>query len=713
VDVASQLSPLVAYKLVTYTFGSLLHLFLMVLILGQRRLGRLEWLLFWLMAGLFMWNSGNLLALNVGLFYGVGPRVLEAVARLIPLLGLVLVAPLTVAVHAEYALQFRPPALFYRLITALFCLPVVAAPWAIGNALGRLEWDALAALHPFARPLVVFLVAALGVGAAFNLCFRTWNDDPRLGNFHAWLAGLQLTLAFGLAGAYLARPLPVSGLGGYFPTTLMLLASLPGALLGRAIFHYNLLDLRVPRNVTYSIVAIFAVLLYINVIRRVSGLLELHNILPSAATEAVMIFILVVLLEPVKKLIDRVLYASFVSEVEPVQRLVAEIQERAKRTGDVKALQQFVEERAPAELRLQRATLRLAGNIANGPTSAGKVEKSTVEELKSGGSVDSSTFNSSTFSSLIQNPKSNADYSKKTSKRTSASEIQNSLPQAFPIRRGDAVLGYLDVVPLAPGLSGDQQGSLQLLADQLAAALELCQLIADKVKLERALAAKERMAFLGEMAARIAHNVKNPLSSMKTVVQLLEEDSTLPQRVREDCRMVTSEIDRLNRNISQVLRYAKPAHDTDRAVDLAAIVTRTLALSRAEAERRQLTLVFHGSGPCPVAGGEEAVSDILSNLIVNAVEASPPCTTVSVRLVRAECTLGQVALSVEDQGRGIPAELRDKIFQPFFTTRPAGTGLGLAIVSRRAEEIDGSVECLSPIGPQGGTRFVVRFRAAA
>jgi signal transduction histidine kinase len=659
------------------------------------RLGRLEWLLLWLVAGLFMWNSGNLLALNVGLFYGVGPKVLEAVARLIPLLGLVLVAPLTVAVHTEYALRFRPPALFDRLITALFCLPVAAAPWAIGNTLGRLEWDALAALHPFARPLVVLLVAALGVGAGFNLRFRTWNTDPRLAHFHAWLAGLQLALAFGLAAAYLARPLPVSGLGGYFPTTLMLLASLPGALLGRAIFRYNLLDLRVPRNVTYSIVAIFAVLLYINVIRRVSGLLELHNILPSAATEAVMIFILVVLLEPVKKLIDRVLYASFVSEVEPVQRLVAGIQERAKRSGDVKALQLFVEEHAPADLRLQRATLRLVGNIANGPSST-EVQGSKGPESAMPRPVAQVAVQEN--ESPIQNRKS---------------KIQNILPQAFPIRRGDTVLGYLDVVPLAPGLSGDQQGSLQLLADQLAAAMELCQLIADKVKLERALAAKERMAFLGEMAARIAHNVKNPLSSMKTVVQLLEEDSTLPEHVREDCRMVTCEIDRLNRNISQVLKYAKPARDTALAVDLAAIVTRTLTLSRAEAERRELTVVFHGSGPCPVAGGEEAVSDILSNLVVNAVEASPPCTTVSVRLVRAECSLGQVALSVEDQGRGIPAELRDKIFQPFFTTRPAGTGLGLAIVSRRAEEIDGSVECLSPIGPHGGTRFVVRFRTAA
>ena len=70
-------------------------------------------------------------------------------------------------------------------------------------------------------------------------------------------------------------------------------------------------------------------------------------------------------------------------------------------------------------------------------------------------------------------------------------------------------------------------------------------------------------------------------------------------------------------------------------------------------------------------------------------------------------------LCVDDQGRGIPPDLKAKIFQPFFTTRAGGTGLGLAIVARRAEEIGGAVECVSPLGPEGGTRFVVRFRAAA
>jgi hypothetical protein len=305
------------------------------------------------MSGLFMWNSGNLLALNVGLFYGVGPRILESIARLIPLLGLVLSAPLMIAVHSEYARQFRPPALSFWLITALLCLPIAATPWAIGSLLGHLEWDPLRALNPLARPLVVWLAAALIVGAAFDLRFRTWNEDPPLAKLYGGLAGLQLIVALGLVGAYLVRPLPVSGLGGYFPTTLMVLSSLPGAFLAYAIFRYNFLDLRVQRNLAYSIVAIFAVLLYINVIRRVSGFLELHNILPSAATEAVMIFMLVVFLDPVQKLIDRVLYTSFVSEVEPVQRLISEIHDRAKQSGDVKTLQQLVEECAPGELRLR------------------------------------------------------------------------------------------------------------------------------------------------------------------------------------------------------------------------------------------------------------------------------------------------------------------------------------------------------------------------
>ena len=201
-----------------------------------------------------------------------------------------------------------------------------------------------------------------------------------------------------------------------------------------------------------------------------------------------------------------------------------------------------------------------------------------------------------------------------------------------PISRGGQAIAYLEVVPTSGEISGEQIAALEILADRLAAALELCRLIADKINLERELAAKEKMAFLGEMAARIAHNVKNPLSGMKTIVQLMEEDQSLPEKARRDCRMLVDEIDRLNRNISQVLRYAKPARDTDRPADLVSVVRRVVALSRREAEQRHVTLEMADSRSCPVEGGEEAASDIVSNLLVNALEASGEGTVIRIRL---------------------------------------------------------------------------------
>lgn len=660
-DVAFELTPLVALKLIVFSLGALVHLFLMVLILGQRKLGRLEWLLFVLMATLFMWNSGNLLALNVGLFYGVGPRVLSAISRLIPILGLLLSAPVLVHVHAEYAAQFRAHGLSHRLLLAAFYLPLVGAPWLVGELLGHLELDPLVSIRSFARPLIAWLVMAQVVGGAFNISLRRQTLDPRLVRFHSWLAGLQWFLAAGLVWTFLFQPLPVHGLGGYFPTSLMLVAVIPSGLVGYSIFRYNFLELRVQRNLVYAIVAIFGALIYLNLMRRLGGYLETQNLLPSVVTEALMIFLLVVFLEPVKKRIDRALHAAFVSQFERVQKLSAEIQDYAKQSGDVEALKRFVEEKVPAELGLQRVTLCLA---------------------------------------------------RREAEHGVAHEGETRI-HSFPIHRANEVLGSLDVTPAAAELSGDQFGALQSLAGQLAAALELCQLIADKVQLERALAEKAKMAFLGEMAARIAHNVKNPLSSMKTLVQLLEEDGSLPERVRQDCRLVTAEIDRLNANISQVLRYAKPAKDTERAVDLCGVVGQVLALLRVEAERRQVRLEFESStGPCAVEGGEEAANDIVSNLVVNALEASPARGKVGICVARAASASDQVELCVEDQGAGIPEELKEKIFQPFFTTRPGGTGLGLAIVARRAEEIGGTVDCTSPLAASAGTRFLVRFRAA-
>jgi len=668
VDVAYELTPLVATKLVIYTFGTLIHLFLMVLILGNRRLRRFEWLLFALVAALFMFYSGNLLALNVGLFYGGGPAVLSGFSRVVSLTGFIAAIPLLAHVQTEHFGGFVRIRIWPRLLVACFYLPVMALPWIVGRLLRYLSLEPMVALGGPLRLLVLWAVTALLWAAGLNFYLNRQRRviDPTLAKFHGYLAAFQGFLALGLAGAYFPQALPpVGGVGGYFPTALLAVAILPSALVGYSIFRYNFLDLRVQRNVAYSIAVIFGFLIYLNFMRRLSGWLEAHDVLPAAVTEGVMVFVLVVLLEPVKRLINRALHRQFVSEFEKVQKLATEIEEHAKQTGDLDSLQVFVEQRVAQELGLERV------NLWRGPAPGG---------------------------------------AQGASNQTKARQV--------PIYRGGEAIGLLEVVPATAEVSGEQLAALEILAGRLAAALELCQLIADKIKLERELAEKAKMAFLGEMAARIAHNVKNPLSSMKTIVQLLEEDRTLPEHARRDCRLLIDEIDRLNRNISQVLRYAKPARDTDRPADLVSVAGRVVAILRMEAEQRHVALEVKSEGPSPVQGGEEAASDIISNLVVNALEASREGSTVRIRIQRPQSLVDWVELSVEDQGRGIPKDKLDSIFQPFFTTRPGGTGLGLAIVKRRLDEIGGSVECKSPIedGDTGsahpGARFVVRFRMA-
>ena len=666
-DVAYGLTALTATKLVVYTFGSLIHLFLIVLILGNWRVRRFQILLFGLMTALFMWYARNLLALNICLSYGAGPLVLSGFASTVSIVGFIFAVPLLVHSQAEYCSTFLPMRIWHRLLVGCFYLPVILCPWIVGRILSRPGLEPLVALGSPVRWLVLWGIAALIFASSMNIFLNVQRraSDPALAGFHGYLAGLQGLLALGLAIIYLPLALPpVGGLGGYFPTGLMFLGVLPSALVGYAVFRYNFLDLRVQRNVLYSVAAIFGFLIYLNFMRRLSGWLEAHDVLPVAVTEGVMIFALVVLVEPLKRLVSRALHRQFVSEFEKVQKLAAEIEEHAKRTGDVDSLRTLVEDRVPRELGLEGVKL-----------SWGPMPKGAVNRVPSG-------------------------------------------THYVPISRGGEQVAFLEITSGSDSISGEQIAALEMLADRLAAALELCRLIAEKVNLERELAAKERMAFLGEMAARIAHNVKNPLSGMKTIVQLMEEDQTLPENTRRDCRMLVAEIDRLNRNISQVLRYAKPARDIDRPADLSSVVRRVTALSRVEAEQRHVTLEISDSGPCLIEGGEEAASDIVSNLLVNALEASGEGGSIHIRLARSRGMPDAIEFSIEDQGSGIPRDKLDKIFQPFFTTRAGGTGLGLAIVKRRVDEIGGAVGCQSPVevrdstSTHPGARFVVRFLAA-
>jgi signal transduction histidine kinase len=256
-----------------------------------------------------------------------------------------------------------------------------------------------------------------------------------------------------------------------------------------------------------------------------------------------------------------------------------------------------------------------------------------------------------------------------------------------------------------------------VLAGQVAVEVEGIRLVEEKVRLERELASRERLATLGQMAAQVAHEVKNPLSAIKSIAQVMREEQALKDYDR-DLELIINEIDRLNRTVSQLLAFSRPSRAEARPVALADLISATTTLAGVESAEREVELKVRNVAEIILTGAQAgALSEALGNLALNAVQATERGGKVEIdsrieignagKNRQPDGGPAKLILTVTDTGPGIPEEARQKIFEPFYSTRSRGTGLGLAIVQRRAVELGASVELVSPVEDGRGTRFIM------
>jgi signal transduction histidine kinase len=289
---------------------------------------------------------------------------------------------------------------------------------------------------------------------------------------------------------------------------------------------------------------------------------------------------------------------------------------------------------------------------------------------------------------------------------------QKGSEEVFEVGRGVRHLGSLRVRAHGAMISGETYAALEFLSEQLPAAFDLCRLIEEKLQLERELAERQRLALVGQMAASISHNLKNPLGSIKTILQVQMESAELPASLRQETQMVLDEINRLSAKLNQLLQFSRPgvrAGGSRGRCSLAQAAENVVNVLRHEAENRGVALELRpAEAETWVAASAEVANDILSNIVLNAIEATPSGGHVRIAMQVAG---GECQVTVEDDGPGIPPALRGKVLQPFFTTKPRGTGLGLAIVQRRLEELGGTIEWWSPKEDGGGTKFRITLPA--
>ena len=274
-----------------------------------------------------------------------------------------------------------------------------------------------------------------------------------------------------------------------------------------------------------------------------------------------------------------------------------------------------------------------------------------------------------------------------------------SLRVEFEYRSGDGRLVDIGLMVTMIALPNGRSGYLYTFQD-----------VTDLRRLERNGRLQQRLAAVGEMAAGIAHEIRNPLAAMSGSMQVLRQELPLSEEQAQLMDIVLRESDRLNDTIRSFLAYARPQELSFTRLDVAKVVQEAATLLRnsSEAHPDHVVDVRVPVHPVWYEADENQVRQIIWNIASNGLRAMPDGGRLTL-VVDAESSHGydEVVISVEDEGHGIPAEELDNIFQPFRSSFTKGTGLGLAIVHRAVSDYGGVIQVSSTVGT--GTTVRVRL----
>jgi signal transduction histidine kinase len=295
---------------------------------------------------------------------------------------------------------------------------------------------------------------------------------------------------------------------------------------------------------------------------------------------------------------------------------------------------------------------------------------------------------------------------------------------SFPLIAGDRVLGFWnlwdDRVPEA--YSSDEIAAMLEVAERAAVVLENSQLF-ERMK------ERDRLAALGEMAAGLAHEIRNPLGAIKGAAQYLNPNG-LPGDEGDLLQVIVEEVNRLNGVVTEFLDYARPIKSQLAPININDILQRTVKLLQSQGLPPGLTIDLRLSDELPPAVGDaEQLKQVFINLAFNAIQAMPKGGTLTIRTAALAASSATwrfaevgpsrtrkaggpelMEIRFRDTGEGIPDDARERIFIPFYTTKAKGTGLGLAIVQRIVKAHNGLISVESQ--PGLGTEFVVRIPIA-
>jgi signal transduction histidine kinase len=654
----SPLDPLEILQVIGYSIGALLPLWMLFqLVTHRNNLSNIERILALLALTMGGWHTSNLVITLHGLF-DLGPDTWTTLLRIADTVAVVSITfaysfllhvhlHLWANAHSRTLTRSEQLRVYLSYIPTIFLVIAVPRLW-IGEYAPMMT-----KLSLFVFPFAFWIAYVLGLIALTELLIAHKSGNRSEKRIMRTLAAsfigvglvIFLALAFGLGEGTRA--------GLYLKTVANLGSLVPSVLLAYYIYRYRYLEIIIEKSLVVVTFATVILTVYVFGIRTIGDWMTQRYGVRPGLVEALLILALALLAAPLRGWLAQRFHKLFEREAALYKEIVARIGSYAGQYKDLSDLLHFVEERTTGALGLRKLKIFIDGSEAWVEQVLEKSKESGWEPIEDEPLLTDQGFK-----------------------------------LAYPLRREDKVEGLLAVDAASASLTDDARSIIGLLADQVAIAIDDSRLFEENLRLERELAERERLAALGRMAATVAHEIKNPLSAIKSIAQVMREDESLRNEYERDLGLIVGETDRLSQSVTQLLSFARKESPAGQPLSVDELVRSVADLFRANASEQGIVLDCEIRVQAELAGRSvAALRDALSNLLLNALQATPQGG--KVELIAAAAN-GDLVISVQDSGSGVPADLRERIWEPFFTTRQRGTGLGLAIVRKRVQEVGGS-----------------------
>lgn len=695
--------------LIGFGFGAALSITLFILSLQRVPKRAIDIAFGILFLSFILWFGGHFLSLLLNLLFGsVVDRQLKFF-YILAYLGLAITPSALLHIQLASLLSARGSdrqiGIKQILIIVLFYIPFLV--FVAMNAAGLIGIRSYVPGHseivstPFALWLIIAIIASVTFSEKLVETLK-YESDRR---FYRDISYVLAALGFGIIVVYIFSLYKLPYVGRYLDLFMMLSPAVPMAIFLYYVYRYNFYRLVIKPSLVYSVIYGSVMAIYLLGIRRLGEFLSQFPEVNEEIIEGLLLIALVFVFQPFRSLLQARLDKIFFKDRYYYQHFLRELSDSISSIVDLDQLLKTIRQAMQSTLKVTECTIIIIQR-----------ENRHFSIIKKSGHADFPELQR--LIDVLQTTRHFRVHQQLGDFRVSNALRQNNLALAMPVYFQDEMRGLIGLAEKENGnpFSDEELNVLRTFTNQIGLALENARLVQERVSLVQRVHQAEKMNSLGQLATTMSHELKNPLTSIKTIVQVLHENAAGEEK--QDLQLVINEINRLQDILEKLLSFARPASVSTELVHVDKVVSDVFALLKHQAQRDKISLELQVNDSIPpLAVKQQSIREIVFNLILNALQAVPQNGHINVTLEvkhknRINASLKTKAkhailLSILDDGPGIVEEMRDHMYEPFYTSKTVGTGLGLAIVKRNVDELGGHIHVKSQTGV--GTQFDVHL----